>query len=70
MIKNDQISLIINTTEGKQAIADSYSIRREALMHKISYTTTIAAAQPPARPCANSTMGRELPPGSAPELHA
>jgi len=45
MIKNDQISLIINTTEGKQAIADSYSIRREALMHKISYTTTIAAAR-------------------------
>ncbi|MDG4554583.1 MAG: carbamoyl-phosphate synthase large subunit [Candidatus Competibacter sp.] len=45
MIKNDQIDLIINTTEGKQAIADSYSIRREALMHKISYTTTIAAAR-------------------------
>ena len=45
MIKNDQISLIINTTEGRQAIADSYSIRREALMHKVSYTTTIAAAR-------------------------
>ncbi|HXH04795.1 MAG TPA: carbamoyl-phosphate synthase large subunit, partial [Candidatus Competibacteraceae bacterium] len=45
MIKNDQIDLIINTTEGKQAIADSFSIRREALMHKVSYTTTIAAAQ-------------------------
>ncbi|MBE2295849.1 MAG: carbamoyl-phosphate synthase large subunit [Phycisphaerales bacterium] len=45
LIKNDQIALIINTTEGKQAIADSYSIRREALMHKVSYTTTIAAAR-------------------------
>ncbi|MGB5064573.1 MAG: carbamoyl-phosphate synthase large subunit [Candidatus Competibacter sp.] len=45
MIKNDQINLIVNTTEGKQAIADSYSIRREALMHKVSYTTTIAAAR-------------------------
>ena len=45
LIKNDQIGLIINTTEGKQAIADSYSIRREALMHKVSYTTTIAAAR-------------------------
>ncbi|HNW77728.1 MAG TPA: carbamoyl-phosphate synthase large subunit [Candidatus Competibacteraceae bacterium] len=45
MIKNDQISLIINTTEGKQAIADSFSIRREALMHKVSYTTTLAAAR-------------------------
>ena len=45
MIKNDQIHLIVNTTEGKQAIADSFSIRREALMHKISYTTTLAAAR-------------------------
>ncbi|MDQ2696640.1 MAG: carbamoyl phosphate synthase large subunit, partial [Pseudomonadota bacterium] len=45
MIKNDEIDLIVNTTEGKQAIADSYSIRREALMHKVSYTTTIAAAR-------------------------
>ncbi len=45
LIKNDQINLIVNTTEGKQAIADSYSIRREALMHKVSYTTTIAAAR-------------------------
>ncbi|MFQ5488924.1 MAG: carbamoyl-phosphate synthase large subunit, partial [Gammaproteobacteria bacterium] len=38
MIKNDEISLIINTTEGKQAIADSYAIRREALLHKVTYT--------------------------------
>ncbi|HSA45071.1 MAG TPA: carbamoyl-phosphate synthase large subunit, partial [Candidatus Competibacteraceae bacterium] len=45
LIKNDQIHLIVNTTEGKQAIADSFSIRREALMHKISYTTTLAAAR-------------------------
>ena len=45
MIKNEQIALIINTTEGRQAIADSFSIRRAALAHKISYTTTIAGAQ-------------------------
>ncbi len=44
MIKNDEIALIINTTEGKQAIADSYTIRREALQYKISYTTTLAGA--------------------------
>ena len=37
--------MIINTTEGKQAIADSFSIRREALLRKVSYTTTIAAAR-------------------------
>ncbi|HLT20322.1 MAG TPA: carbamoyl-phosphate synthase large subunit, partial [Thermomicrobiales bacterium] len=44
-IKNDEIDLIVNTTEGKQAIADSFSIRREALNHKVSYTTTIAGAR-------------------------
>ncbi len=45
LIKNDEIDLIVNTTEGKQAIADSYSIRREALMHKVSYFTTVAGAR-------------------------
>ncbi|MBL1292637.1 MAG: carbamoyl-phosphate synthase large subunit [Thiotrichales bacterium] len=45
MIKNGEISFIVNTTEGKQAIADSSSIRREALQHKIPYTTTIAGAR-------------------------
>ena len=44
-IKNDQIHFIVNTTEGKQAIADSYSIRREALHHKVTYYTTIAGAR-------------------------
>jgi len=41
-IKNGEIEFIVNTTEGRQAIADSYSIRREALQYKVSYTTTIA----------------------------
>jgi carbamoyl-phosphate synthase large subunit len=45
MIKNGQVDLIVNTTEGKQAIADSASIRRTALQHKISYTTTLAGAR-------------------------
>jgi carbamoyl-phosphate synthase large subunit len=44
MIKNDQIALIVNTTEGKQATRDSFAIRRSALQHKVFYTTTIAAA--------------------------
>ena len=44
MIKNDEISLIVNTTEGKQAISDSYAIRAAALQHKVCYTTTIAGA--------------------------
>ena len=45
MIKNDEVSLIINTAEGKKAIKDSYAIRREALHHKVSYTTTMAGAE-------------------------
>ncbi len=44
MIIDRQIDLIINTTEGKQAIADSYTIRREALQQKVCYTTTITGA--------------------------
>jgi carbamoyl-phosphate synthase large subunit len=43
MIKNDEISLIVNTTEGKQAIFESRSIRREAVHKKITYYTTVAA---------------------------
>ena len=45
LIKNERISLIVNTTEGKQAIADSYTIRRAALQHKVSYSTTLAGAR-------------------------
>ena len=45
MIKNEEISLIVNTTEGRSAIADSYEIRREALMHRVSYTTTLAGGR-------------------------
>ncbi|MFT5549031.1 MAG: carbamoyl-phosphate synthase large subunit, partial [Candidatus Azotimanducaceae bacterium] len=40
MIKNDEIALIVNTTEGRSAIGDSYAIRREALMHSVCYSTT------------------------------
>ena len=45
LIKNDEIALIINTTEGKSAIADSYTIRREALNHRVAYATTIACGR-------------------------
>ncbi len=44
MIKNEEIRFIVNTTEGKPAIADSYAIRREALQRKVTYVTTIAGA--------------------------
>ena len=45
MIKNDEVTLVINTTEGRQSIADSYSIRRNALQRKIYFTTTFAGGQ-------------------------
>ncbi len=45
MLKNDEIDLIINTTDGSQAIKDSFTIRRNALQHKVSYTTTIAGGE-------------------------
>jgi carbamoyl-phosphate synthase large subunit len=43
-IKNDAVALIVNTTEGAQAIADSYVIRRAAVQYRIPYTTTMAGA--------------------------
>jgi len=43
MIKNDEIALIINTTEGRQATRDSMSIRREAVSRRVTYFTTLAA---------------------------
>jgi len=45
MLKNGDISLIINTTEGKQAQQDSFSIRRSALQGKVYYTTTLSGAE-------------------------
>ncbi len=45
MIKNDEFSLIINTTEGKKAIVDSAEIRQTALQHKVSYSTTLSGAE-------------------------
>jgi carbamoyl-phosphate synthase large subunit len=44
MIKNGEIVLIVNTTEGKQAVRESHSIRREAVQRRVTYYTTLAAA--------------------------
>jgi carbamoyl-phosphate synthase large subunit len=43
-IKNGEIAYIVNTTEGRQAIADSFSIRRSALQQHVTYSTTVAGA--------------------------
>ena len=45
MIMNDEIDIIINTVSDKQSLADSYAIRREALQHKVTNYTTLAAAR-------------------------
>ena len=45
MIKNNEVHLIINTTEGARSIKDSFSIRKEAQNHKISLTTTVSGAK-------------------------
>ena len=44
MIKNGEVVLIVNTTEGKQAVRESHSIRREAVQRRVTYYTTLAAA--------------------------
>ncbi|CAN5856937.1 carbamoyl-phosphate synthase large subunit [soil metagenome] len=43
-MKNGEVQLVFNTTEGKQAVADSFEIRRTALMMKTPYFTTAAGA--------------------------
>jgi carbamoyl-phosphate synthase large subunit len=44
MIKNEDIDLIVNTTEGKRAIFESSSIRAEAVKKQVTYYTTLGAA--------------------------
>jgi carbamoyl-phosphate synthase large subunit len=44
-MKNGDVQLVINTTEGKQSLQDGFSLRRSALMSKIPYYTTSAGAQ-------------------------
>ena len=43
-IKNGEVQLVFNTTEGAQALSDSRSLRRAALLHKVPYYTTVAGA--------------------------
>ncbi|MDX5362002.1 MAG: carbamoyl-phosphate synthase large subunit [Alphaproteobacteria bacterium] len=56
-MKDGRVQLVVNTTEGAQAIADSFSIRRTALMMKIPYYTTIAGARVTARAIAAQAKG-------------
>ena len=60
MLKDNKIALVINTTEGKEAINDSFSIRRTALLNKIPYCTTIAGARACAQAIAAIKTGHGL----------
>ena len=67
MIKNGEVDLIVNTTEGKQAIKDSFAIRRSALQRKVFYTTTIAAAK---AVCQSLTIDGEIEVRRLQDMHA
>jgi carbamoyl-phosphate synthase large subunit len=66
-IKNGEISLIINTTEGRKAISDSAQIRQSALQRKVSYTTTLAGGE---AVCRAITFGPERTVRRLQDLHA
>ncbi|MCH2274176.1 carbamoyl-phosphate synthase large subunit [Thalassospira sp.] len=57
MMKNGDINLVFNTTESKQAVVDSFSIRRTALSNDIPYYTTIAGARATLRAIDNLKRG-------------
>jgi carbamoyl-phosphate synthase large subunit len=44
-IKNNEICMVINTTQGAQAVADSFSIRRNTLINNVAYYTTTSGAR-------------------------
>ena len=67
MIKSDRIDLIINTTEGRQAIADSSTIRSNAEQHGVYYTTTMAGGR---AVCETLKFSGDLAVQSLQELHA
>ena len=48
-IKNGDVQLVFNTTEGATALADSRSLRRAALLHKVPYYTTLSGPSPQRR---------------------
>jgi len=66
MIKNGEISFIVNVVEDKRAVQDSYAIRRNALQQKVTYYTTLAGAK---AACAGMAHMRELTVESLQHLH-
>ncbi len=66
MIKNNEISFIVNVTDDKRAVQDSYAIRRNALQQKVTYYTTLAGAK---AACIGMAHMQELEVKSIQELH-
>jgi carbamoyl-phosphate synthase large subunit len=66
MIKNNEISFIVNVTEDKKAVADSYEIRRSALQNKVTYYTTLAGAR---AACIGMAQTKEMEVYSLQDLH-
>ena len=66
MIKNNEIDFIVNVTEDKKAVADSYEIRRSALQNKVTYYTTLAGAK---AACMGMGFMQELDVISIQDLH-
>jgi len=66
MIKNHEIDFIVNVTEDKRAVQDSYAIRRNALQQKVTYYTTLAGAK---AACIGMAHMQELQVKSLQELH-
>jgi carbamoyl-phosphate synthase large subunit len=66
MIKNSEIDFIVNVTEDKKAVADSYEIRHSALQNKVTYYTTLAGAK---AACIGMAYMKELHVESIQDLH-
>ena len=66
MIKNNEIDFIVNVTEDKKAVADSYEIRHSALQNKVTYYTTLAGAK---AACIGMSHIQELHVESIQDLH-
>lgn len=66
MIKNNEINFIVNVTEDKRAVADSYEIRRSALQNKVTYYTTIAGAK---AACIGMAQAKDMQVESLQNLH-
>jgi carbamoyl-phosphate synthase large subunit len=66
MIKNNEIDFIVNVTEDKKAVADSYEIRRSALQNKVTYYTTLAGAR---AACIGMSQTKDMEVHSIQDLH-